>query len=221
MMEYCERKHLPLLKCGIILVATRHEDDSQIDFLLQNAKENKIHAEEISRQQLKSIEPDVFSATERAILVSSTSFADSKLVLKEICNDAELKGIEILNKTSIKEVDPKKCLIKLSNNDSMIYGHLINSAGLHADNVAHSFGVGKRYKILPFKGIYWKLSKSSGIRLKHLIYPVPDLRVPFLGVHATITSDGEIYLGPTAVPSLGRENYNGLDNINLAEGSWI
>lgn len=221
LMDYCERKDLPLLKCGKILVATRHEDDPQIDFLLKNAKENNIDAEEIDQYQLKSIEPDAFSISERAILVSSTSVADSKLVLKEICNDAESKGIKILNQTYIKKVDVKKRCIRLNNDSSLNYGHLVNSAGLQADKIAHSFGIGRRYKILPFKGIYWKLSKSSGINLNHLIYPVPDLRVPFLGVHATLSTSGEIYLGPTAVPSFGRENYSGFDDLNIYEGSRI
>ena len=96
------------------------------------------------------------------------------------------------------------------NGSSINYGHLINAAGLHADSVSHKFGMGSRYTLLPFKGIYWKLDPNSGLNIKHLIYPVPDLRVPFLGVHTTTTSDGSIYLGPTAVPAFGRENYHGL-----------
>uniref|UniRef100_UPI004047B0DB FAD-dependent oxidoreductase n=1 Tax=Polynucleobacter sp. TaxID=2029855 RepID=UPI004047B0DB len=70
---------------------------------------------------------------------------------------------------------------------------------------------------LPFKGIYWKLDPNSGIRIQHLIYPVPDLRVPFLGVHTTTTTDGSTYLGPTAVPAFGRENYRGLSGVSVSE----
>jgi L-2-hydroxyglutarate oxidase LhgO len=97
------------------------------------------------------------------------------------------------------------------------YGILINAAGLHADTVAHKFGVGRQYHILPFKGIYWKLNPASGVRLNHLVYPVPDLRVPFLGVHTTTGTDGTVYLGPTAIPALGRENYRGLSGIAPAD----
>ena len=97
------------------------------------------------------------------------------------------------------------------------YGYLVNTAGLHADEVAHSFQVGLRYTLLPFKGVYWKLSKESGIKVNHLIYPVPDLSVPFLGIHTTTGIDGNIYLGPTAFPAFGRENYHGLDGISFSD----
>jgi len=105
----------------------------------------------------------------------------------------------------------------LSNGDTISYGHAINSAGLHADKVAHMFGVAKQYTLLPFKGIYWKLNPNAGFNIQHLIYPVPDLRVPFLGVHTTTTTDGITYLGPTAVPALGRENYRGMQGITIPE----
>jgi L-2-hydroxyglutarate oxidase LhgO len=74
-----------------------------------------------------------------------------------------------------------------------------------------------RLHILPFKGIYWKLDPASGVRLNHLVYPVPDLRVPFLGVHTTTATDGTVYLGPTAIPALGRENYRCLSGIVPAD----
>lgn len=99
----------------------------------------------------------------------------------------------------------------------MQYGHAVNCAGVHADTVAHWFGAGRRYALLPFRGSYWKLDPASGIRVRHLIYPVPDLRVPFLGVHTTTTTMGDVYLGPTATPALGRENYRGLPDITLSE----
>jgi L-2-hydroxyglutarate oxidase LhgO len=105
----------------------------------------------------------------------------------------------------------------LRNGDIVDYGHAINAAGLHADSVAHMFGVGERYNLLPFKGIYWKLDPAAGIKINHLIYPVPDLRVPFLGVHTTTTTDGSIYLGPTALPAWGRENYRGWQGIESSE----
>jgi L-2-hydroxyglutarate oxidase LhgO len=79
------------------------------------------------------------------------------------------------------------------------------------------FGSGPRYTLLPFKGIYWKLDPASGININHLIYPVPDLRVPFLGVHTTTAIDGTVYVGPTAVPAFGRENYRGTEGVTARE----
>ena len=75
--------------------------------------------------------------------------------------------------------------------------------------------------MLPFKGIYWKLDPKSGLNFNHLIYPVPDLRVPFLGVHTTNTVDGDTYLGPTAVPAFGRENYIGINGVRPLEAIYF
>ena len=93
--------------------------------------------------------------------------------------------------------------------------HLINCAGLNADKVAHAFEIGKDYKILPFKGLYWRLKKNCPFNLKTNLYPVPDLNVPFLGVHFTPSSlpEEQISIGPTAIPAFGRENYYGFTGL--------
>ena len=79
--------------------------------------------------------------------------------------------------------------------------------------MAKKFNVGEKYRLFPFKGIYWAVRKNSEIKINRNIYPVPDLNVPFLGVHFTPSADEipTIYIGPTATPALGRENYKGLD----------
>ena len=84
---------------------------------------------------------------------------------------------------------------------------------MYADRVAKKFNVGEKYRLFPFKGIYWAVRKNSEIKINRNIYPVPDLNVPFLGVHFTPSADEipSIYIGPTATPALGRENYKGLD----------
>jgi L-2-hydroxyglutarate oxidase LhgO len=82
-------------------------------------------------------------------------------------------------------------------------------------------GVGRRYRILPFKGIYHRLRADAGVRVNGLIYPVPDLRFPFLGVHCTRAVSGRVYLGPTAVPALGRENYRGFQDLSPGDVAAI
>ena len=73
--------------------------------------------------------------------------------------------------------------------------------------MARAFGVGGRYRLIPFKGIYRKLAKGASFDVRGNVYPVPDPRNPFLGVHFTRHATGDLYLGPTAIPALGRENY--------------
>mgnify|MGYP000311726669 CR=1 FL=1 len=131
------------------------------------------------------------------------------------------KSIALTYDSQIDSVEPSKRQICLSSGEVIQYGHAVNTAGLYADRLAHLFDCGQAYRLLPFKGIYWKLDPASGVNFNHLVYPVPDLRVPFLGVHTTTTVDGATYLGPTAVPAFGRENYAGLQALKLTEAAQI
>ena len=83
----------------------------------------------------------------------------------------------------------------------------MNAAGAHCDEVARAFGVAEHYRLIPFKGIYRKLRPGATFPVNGNIYPVPDIRNPFLGVHFSRSVHGDVYLGPTAIPALGRENY--------------
>ena len=93
---------------------------------------------------------------------------------------------------------------------------VINCAGLYADKIASWFGFGRRYTIIPFKGLYLKYKKNKTDIVTN-IYRVPNLNNPFLGVHFTKAFDGTIKIGPTAIPALWRENYRGLSRMNLME----
>jgi L-2-hydroxyglutarate oxidase LhgO len=93
---------------------------------------------------------------------------------------------------------------------------IINTAGLYADKIARDFGFSQHYTIIPFKGIYLKYTKKDK-PIKTNIYPVPNLKNPFLGVHYTITVDGTIKIGPTSIPAFWRENYKGMDNFKIGE----
>jgi L-2-hydroxyglutarate oxidase LhgO len=83
----------------------------------------------------------------------------------------------------------------------------VNAGGAHCDEIARAFGVGEHYRLIPFKGIYRKLRAGATFPVNGNIYPVPDIRNPFLGVHFSRSVHGDVYVGPTAIPALGRENY--------------
>ena len=101
--------------------------------------------------------------------------------------------------------------------DRINYEHLINCAGLEAAQIAHKFDVGKNFYIIPFKGIYWQIKKNSLLKISTNVYPVPDLNMPFLGVHFTPDADpfNQISIGPTATFAFGRENYKPLEGIEI------
>lgn len=216
MADFCRDRRLPLNRIGKVLLPLRQEDASQLDLLEVRAAANRVAVARLDEAGLKALEPEARSATGEALFVPSTSVVSSSDVLTTIVKDAEDARIEILCGGSLGSVDPAKCEL-VWGDDRISYGHAVNTAGLHADLVAHKFGVGRRYTLLPFKGIYWKLDPASGIELRHLIYPVPDLRVPFLGIHTTTAIDGTVYLGPTAIPAFGRENYRGWTGITGSE----
>jgi (S)-2-hydroxyglutarate dehydrogenase len=221
MAAYCQDRGLPLNRIGKVLLPVNPEDGSQLDLLQERAKANGVVTERLDRKALKELEPEAESATGEALWVPSTAVGDSVAVMKSMIGDIQALGIELLTDALIVDVDSEDRLVTLQDGRKIAYGHAINSAGLHADSVAHKFDIGRRYTLLPFKGLYWKLSPDSGLDIRHLIYPVPDLRVPFLGVHTTTTTDGSIYLGPTAVPAFGRESYRGIKNITLRDFSRI
>jgi L-2-hydroxyglutarate oxidase LhgO len=95
-------------------------------------------------------------------------------------------------------------------------GHIVNCAGLYADKVAKPFGYCDDYAMLPFKGLYWYGNWAPG-KLQRHIYPVPDVRNPFLGVHLTVTIDGRAKIGPTAIPIFSRESYAGFGGLSPKE----
>ncbi|MBT8395611.1 MAG: FAD-dependent oxidoreductase, partial [Gemmatimonadetes bacterium] len=99
-------------------------------------------------------------------------------------------------------------------------GYLINGAGLYADKLAQAYGFGEEFAILPFKGIYLYGDPQKRRPRVH-IYPVPKLTRPWLGVHFTIGVEGQVKIGPTAIPAFWRENYRGLENLDLKEAISI
>lgn len=217
MARYCVERKLPLNRIGKVLIPTCNQDAPQIDLLQQRAISNGVAVERLDEKTLKELEPEAFSVTGEALWVPSTAVGDSSAVMHAMTSEVLQMGIELRCGAEIVCVNVSARNVKLAGGDTVSYGHAINCAGLHADSVAHKFDVGHRYTLLPFKGIYWKLDPHSGLDIRHLIYPVPDLRVPFLGVHTTTTSDGAVYLGPTAVPAFGRENYHGLEDVSIPE----
>lgn len=221
MAQYHEDNQLRLDRRGKILVATCEEDAPQLDLLAQRAKLNGVEAEFLDSEGLKELEPEARSAAGKALWVPSTAVGSPAEVMRTLVDEVKSMGVELRCNALLAQAKPERKTARFRDGETVSYGHAINASGLHADRLAHLFGVGKRYTLMPFKGIYWKLAPNSGIRIQHLIYPVPDLRVPFLGVHTTTTTDGSTYFGPTAVPAFGRENYHGLRGVSIGEWARI
>tara|TARA_B100000212_G_C27379509_1_gene536331 strand:- start:1245 stop:2459 length:1215 start_codon:yes stop_codon:yes gene_type:complete len=211
--KWIKERNLPINECGKIIIPQDENLDNQLDVLKQRATKNGAKVELINEKELKSLEPFVKSSTGRALWSPNTVVVKSKIVLNKLESELREKGVKFFLHQKNWDVDPLKCIFFLDNGNKINYGHLINCSGLHADRVAKKFNIGEKYRLFPFKGIYWALRNNSEIKINRNIYPVPDLNVPFLGVHFTPSADEipTIYIGPTATPALGRENYKGLD----------
>jgi len=214
MHAYCIEKSLPLSRIGKVILPLRAEDDALLDTLHGRAAANGASAEIVDVKGLAELEPAAFTMTGRALWSPGTSVVDPKAILTQLAADLHEKGVDILYGHQVTTVSGSTVT---ANGQQFQFGTMINAAGLHADVVARSCGVGSRYVILPFKGLYFGLAPDSRLKVRRLIYPVPDLRVPFLGVHFTKKVDGEVFLGPTAIPAFGRENYRGMEGVNAGE----
>lgn len=214
MAAYCIERGLPFQRIGKVILPLREADDPQLDHLLERARTNGARATLIDAAALRELEPDAHTCTGRALFSPETAVVEPKSVLRELGSDLSRQGVEI---HFAARAEVKGDSVVTSSGARFPFGLLLNAAGLQADLVAKSCGVGARYSILPFRGLYYRLLPAAAIRVHHLIYPVPDLRVPFLGVHFTKSVSGEVHLGPTAIPAFGRENYRGWSGVEPRE----
>lgn len=212
MTDYCEAKKIPLNRCGKLVVAKDQDDLSQLDELLRRGEANGVPLEDLTEEEAREIEPRV-KTYRRAIFSPTTSSANPRRVIEEMTEDAKKEGITI--RTCTPYLRARKGMV-MTPQESFSAGHVVNAAGLYADKIALDFGFSEKYRILPFKGLYLYSDEPTGA-FRTNIYPVPDLRNPFLGVHFTVKEDGHVKIGPTAIPALWREQYRGFDNFKFGE----
>lgn len=215
---WVEEQGLPINPCGKVIVPIRGELDSQLEVLAERGKANGAVVEFLDAQQLRELIPEARTASGRALWSPNTAVVKPLQVVQRLQQELQQQGVQIITAASGWRAQPERCSISLADGSKLTYGHLYNCAGLQADRVAHLFGIGLNYSLLPFKGLYWQLKTGCLIQPRTNLYPVPDLSVPFLGVHFTPSADATplVSIGPTATPAWGRENYRGLEAIEPA-----
>lgn len=219
MKEYCREKGLTLRERGKVIVPGSREKEGALDELKRRADSSGARSRIIDRSELMKIEPHAAPA-ERALYSPDTAVIDPGEIVRTISAELEESGgVKIMLGTSFTGL--RGTATALTSGGDIRFEKFVNAAGTFADRVAHEFGVGRDYNILPFKGTYKKLTPESSHLVRGNIYPVPDLRNPFLGVHFTRSAQDEVYLGPTAVPVLGREQYGVLDDLSAESFSIL
>ena len=215
---WVEERGLPINPCGKVIVPPRAELDPQLDVLAERGRANGATVEFWDQQQLHKLIPEARTASGRALWSPNTVVVKPLQVVQSLQQELQHQGVRLITAAPGWRVQPEQCSLSLADGSKLSYGHLFNCAGLQADRVAHQFGIGLNYSLLPFKGLYWQLKRNSPIQPRTNLYPVPDLSVPFLGVHFTPSADPTplVSIGPTATPAWGRENYRGLEGIEPA-----
>jgi L-2-hydroxyglutarate oxidase LhgO len=215
--EYCEEKGLPYEKCGKLIVAIDESELPRLQNLWDRATANGVPGlRMVGPEEIREIEPH--SAGIKGIFSPETGIVNWSEVARHYADDVQQAGGEILTGYEVDGIRRKDdwVLVKTTFDEIIPTRYLITCAGLQSDRVAAMSGADKSPQIVPFRGDYLKLKPEKAYLTKGMIYPVPDPRFPFLGVHFTKRHDGEVWLGPNAVYAFARQGYGKLD-FNLRD----
>lgn len=216
MVAYVKSKGLAINQCGKLVVAQNEHELGQLDELLRRGKKNGSNVYLVDEARVFDIDPNV-KTFKRALYAPDTASIDPKEVCAALKEDLIRLGVQFSYNT--KYLGHTDNIVKTSQGD-FEGGKIINCAGLYADKVAQDFGFGLKYTMVPFKGLYLKYTKNkSDININ--VYPVPNLKNPFLGVHFTKTVNGDIKIGPTAIPAFWRENYDSKHGFSFNEAAEV
>jgi L-2-hydroxyglutarate oxidase len=208
--KFCKEYGIRYDECGKLLVATNEEELRRMAALVLRCTDNEIPVEELTARQLKLIEPNISGVG--AILVPSTGIVSYKEITAKMADLVVQGGGEVRYNSEVVTVDeqPDRITVRTGSN-SFTGRYLIACAGLMADRVVEMLGIQPDFRIIPFRGDYFLLSAEHNRIVNHLIYPIPDPELPFLGVHLTRMIDGTVTVGPNAVLAFKREGYRKTD----------
>ena len=203
---FCDEHGIPYEVCGKLLVATNALEAGRMDALFERAKKNDIDAERLDAEELKRREPNIVGVG--ALFVKTTGIVDYTQVSHAMGNVIRASGGEIefgINVDAIQE-GPTGVVVGAGER-RWTAKRLIACAGLQSDRLARIAGCKIDHQIVPFRGEYYRLPAGKNGIVRHLIYPIPDPELPFLGIHLTRMIDGGVTVGPNAVLGFAREGY--------------
>lgn len=207
MERFCADHGIDYELCGKVIVATRKEEIGRLDKIYERGQANGVTCELITKERLKEIEPH--AAGVKGIHVPECGIVNYSQVcerLGELLTQGTKNQILLEEEVISISKMPSEIIVQTIK-QTICCQHLINCAGLHSDRMTKLGGQSPDAKIIPFKGEYYFLSKEAESLCNHLIYPVPDPKFPFLGVHFTRLIEGGVECGPNAVLAFGREAY--------------
>ena len=224
---FLEKENIPHERCGKLVVATNDEEIPYLMKLMERGKENGLKGLKLlSESEIRDYEPHVSGV--KGMVVPETGIVDYKVVTEKYGELFKKKDGVIMFNSKVKKISRNGKEIVLHTPDTEIKcKSIINCGGLFSDRISKLSGVDPKLKIIPFRGEYYEIKEEDHHLVKNLIYPVPDPKFPFLGVHFTRMIGGGIEAGPNAVMAMKREGYTKLhisikDMIDFAfyPGFW-
>jgi L-2-hydroxyglutarate oxidase len=209
MVEFCAEHGIAHEVCGKLVVAVSDQERPALAELHRRCVANGVPVTLVGPERMREIEPHV--AGVEALHVTATGIADFPGVCRVIADGLRGAGAEIVLGAELLSVVGGRELTLETSAGEVVAGRVINCAGLHADRIARMFGgedAARGMRIVPFRGEYFELAPSRTHLVNSLIYPVPDPRFPFLGVHLTKGVNGRVHAGPNAVLATAREGYS-------------
>lgn len=212
---FCERHAIPYKVIGKLVVATDATEAARLDDLYENALANGIEVERLCGDALKEREPHIRGVS--ALLVPSSGIVDYRKVSAAMAAMVAQAGGQTVLGTGVRAICNRNGMVEISSDEeSWTARQVVVCGGLQADRLARSSGLDVDFQIVPFRGEYYRLRPERSDMVQHLIYPVPDPALPFLGIHLTPMMGGVLTVGPNAVLGFAREGYPKF-SFNLAD----
>ena len=205
-VAFCTKHQVAFEQVGKLIVATSEEELPRMDALYERSKVNGLNPVRVSVDELRKREPNV--AGVGALFYETSGIVDYPAMTRKMAELVEQSGGKVVLNTKVTDItENADHVIVETSKGSFKADHLTVCGGLQADRLAKMAGVEIDFQIIPFRGEYYQLNRRLDDVVKHLIYPVPNPALPFLGVHLTPMIGGEVTIGPNAVLGLAREGY--------------
>jgi (S)-2-hydroxyglutarate dehydrogenase len=207
MVKFCRDHEIPHDICGKVIVATSQEEIPALEELLRRGRANGVpNMRELGSAEVRKIEPNATGV--RGIHVPGTGITDFRMVAQKYAEMIQSAGGEVLTNAEVRGIVSKANEVALETASGVIHARfVVNCAGLQSDRIAELSGANLGLRIVPFRGEYYEIVPAKHDLIRGLIYPVPDPRFPFLGVHFTKRIHGGVEAGPNAVLAFRREGY--------------
>lgn len=204
--DFCREHGIAFEVCGKLLVASNDLEMQRMQALYERSQQNGLKVERLDAAELRQREPNIVG--KGALFLDATGIVDYKQVCNAMAKVIRQAGGELHLSTPVRAIQEHAEHVSISSDGNTWHARqLVACAGLQSDRLARLAGVKIDHQIIPFRGEYYRLPASKNQIVNHLIYPIPDPELPFLGVHLTRMIDGSVTVGPNAVLGFGRENY--------------